>query len=100
MVCKGWRLYTQKALLAALGGAFSAGLPAYGRLSLITDTGNRNLSVAVWDVMFVSLLLAWVAAIILSCFLDDDHPIASFFVGLGLPGFVLGTGGAFVGSVQ
>ena len=100
MASKGWRLYTRKALLAAFGGSFSAGLPAFGRLALITDNGKENFSEAVWDVMFVGLLLAWVAAIAISCSLDDDDPYSSFFVGLGLPAFVLGTGGAFVGSVQ
>ena len=89
-----------KALLSGLGGAFSAGLPAYGRFVASTNGGKEDLSLAIWDVMFVGLLLSWVAAIILSCYLDDDHPYASFFVGLGLPGLVLGTGGAFVAFVQ
>ena len=89
-----------KALLSGIGGAFSAGLPAYARFVTATEKGNQSFWVVVWDVMFVGLVLAWVAAVILSCYLDDDHPWGSFFVGLGLPGFVLGLGGAFVAFVQ
>ena len=54
-----------KALLSGLGGAFSAGLPAYGRFVSSTNGGKEDLSLAIWDVMFVGLLLSWVGAIIL-----------------------------------
>ena len=89
-----------RALLSGIGGMFSAGLPAFARFVTVTENGNQNFEVMAWDVMFVSLVMAWVAAVVLSCYLDEEHPLGSFFVGLGLPGFVLGLGGAFVAFVQ
>ena len=86
----------EKALLSGLGGFFSAGLPAFGRVVNQTQSGEEAFTVMMWDVMFWGLLVAWATAIVMSCYLDDDHPYGSFFVGLGLPGFVLGIGGAFL----
>lgn len=86
----------QKALLSGLGGVFSAGLPALGRVANKTDKGQKALDVMLWDVFFWGLLAAWLTAIIIGSFFEEEHPYEPFFRGLGLPALVLGLVSGFL----
>ena len=88
-----------RAILSATGGLFSGGLPAFARFVLAWQEGQPWM--VLLDVIFWSLLLAWAAAVVLSLYLDEDHPWGNIFLGLGLPGLVTGIfAGGFVAFVQ